>query len=84
MKIVDLCKQIEKDVNSNKPKEDTPDAKVVALFAPVGYKSIDDERANASLVLRGDVFKTSFPGFVILTDAKHQDPAPVNNELFRP
>ena len=84
LKIVDLCKQIEKDVNSNKPKEDTPDSKVVALFAPVGYKSIDDERANASLVLRGDVFKTSFPGFVILTDAKHQDPAPVNNELFRP
>ena len=47
-------------------------------------KSIDDERAKAQLVLRGDVFKTSFPGFMILTDAKHQDPAPVNNELFRP
>ncbi len=84
LKIVDLCKQIEKEVNEKRIDKTLPESKVVALFAPVGYKSIDDERAKAQLVLRGDVFKTSFPGFMILTDAKHQDPAPVNNELFRP
>lgn len=84
LKVVDLCKQMEKNVNDNRTDKTAPESKVVPLFAPVGYKSIDDERANASLILRGDVFKTSFPGFVVLTDAKHQDPAPVNNELFRP
>ena len=84
LKVVDLGKQMEKSLNDNKKDPLQPDAKVVSLFAPVGYKSVDDERANAQLMLRGDVFKTSFPGFVVLTDAKHQDPAPANNELFRP
>ncbi|MBQ7642090.1 MAG: hypothetical protein IJS83_06435 [Acholeplasmatales bacterium] len=84
LKVVDLCKKMEKDVNANKKDKNQPDSKIVPLFAPVGYKSIDEARANASIVLRGDVFKTSFPGFVVLTDAPHQDPAPVNNELFRP
>ncbi len=82
-KYVELCKTMKKNINESK-EEGKPDVEVVPLFAPVGYKSIDDERANASIVLRGDVFKTSFPGFVVLTDAPHQDPAPVNNELFRP
>ena len=84
VKFVDLCKKMESDVNANKADKDMPDLKVVPLFAPVGYKSIDEERAKAAIVLRGDVFKTSFPGFVILKDVPHQDPAPVNNELFRP
>jgi hypothetical protein len=84
LKIMDLCKKMEADVNKTRKEKEQPETKIVALFAPVGYKSIDDARAEAQLILRGDVFKTSFPGFVVLTDAKHQDPAPVNNELFRP
>ena len=55
-----------------------------ALFAPVGYRSVDEERAKAQLVLRGDVFQTAFPGFVVLTDEPNQDIRPVNNKLFRP
>lgn len=55
-----------------------------ALFAPVGYSSVDEARAKASLMLKGDVFKTSFPGFKYLTHAAHEDPKIVLDELFRP
>jgi hypothetical protein len=82
-KYVELCKTMKKNINESK-EEGKPDVEVVPLFAPVGYKSIDDERANASIVLRGDVFKTSFPGFVVLKDEKNQDIIPAHNELFRP
>lgn len=82
-KFVDLCKKMKKDINENKEK-DKKDVDVIPLFAPVGYKSIDEERANASIVLRGDVFKTSFPGFVVLKDEKNQDIIPAHNELFKP
>ena len=56
----------------------------VALYAPVGYKSIDEERAKASLTLKGDVFQTTFPGFIILNDEAHQDFNVKPEELFRP
>ncbi|MCR5231502.1 MAG: hypothetical protein K6B64_02545 [Acholeplasmatales bacterium] len=56
----------------------------VPLYAPVGYKSIDQERAKASLTLKGDVFQTTFPGFIKLTDAEKQDFNVKPEELFRP
>ena len=56
----------------------------IPLYAPVGYKSIDPERAKASLTLKGDVFQTTFPGFIKLTDAEHQDFNVKPDELFRP
>ena len=56
----------------------------VPLYAPVGYKSIDNERAKASLTLKGDVFQTTFPGFIKLTDEPHQDFNVKPEELFRP
>ena len=68
LKFVNLCK--EKDV---KP-----------LMATVGYMSIDDDRAKAGLALKGDVFKTTFPGFFILTDEEKQDMSIKPENLFRP
>lgn len=47
-------------------------AEIVPLFAPVGYKSIDEERAKASLTLKGDVFMTTFQGFIKLTKDEKQ------------
>lgn len=47
-------------------------ANVVTLFAPVGYRSVDPDRARASLILKGDLYLTTFPGFIELTDAPHQ------------
>lgn len=57
---------------------------IIPLMAPVGYMSIDDERAKAAIALRGDVFKTTFPGFLILTDEENQDMALKPNTIFRP
>ena len=56
----------------------------VALYAPVGYKSIDEERAKAQLTLKGDVFQTMFPGCIVLNDQEHQDFNVKPEELFRP
>ena len=55
-----------------------------ALYAPVGYRSIDEERAKAQLTLKGDVFQTTCPGFIRLTDAPTQDFNVKPEELFRP
>ena len=57
---------------------------ITPLMAPIGYKSIDDERANQGLALKGDVFKTTFPGFLILTDEEKQDMRLDPEKLFRP
>ena len=46
---------------------------IVPLFAPVGYKSIDDDRAKESLTLKGDVFMTTFQGFIKLTKVEKQE-----------
>ena len=43
------------------------------LYGTVGYKSIDEARAKAGMMLKGDVFYTSFPGFVLLTAEEHQN-----------
>ena len=47
-------------------------ADIVPLFAPVGYKSIDEDRAKESLTLKGDVFMTTFQGFLKLTKDEKQ------------
>ena len=54
------------------------------LYGTVGYMSIDEERAKAGLTLKGDVFKTSFPGFHVLTDEPTQNYQVPVTELFRP
>ena len=68
LQLVELCKKM----------NTTP------LFAPVGYQSVDEARAKESLMLKGDVFKTQFPGFVYLTDEEKQDPKISVDKLFRP
>lgn len=45
---------------------------IIPLFAPVGYRSLDKDRAIAGLMLRGDIFVTIFRGFVILNDTPDQ------------
>ncbi len=65
-------------VKQSKEKGITP------LFAPVGYKSIDPERAKAGLTLRGDVFQTSFPGFIVLNDEEKFNYSVKPEDLFRP
>ncbi len=57
---------------------------ITPLFAPVGYRSIDEDRAKASLVLKGDVFQTMFPGFIILNDEEQFDYNVKPENLFRP
>ena len=57
---------------------------ITPLMAPIGYMSIDDERAKAGIALKGDVFKTTFPGFLILTDEENQDMKLTQENLFRP
>lgn len=54
------------------------------LMAPVGYLSIDKDRAQAGLALKGDVFRTTFPGFLVLTDEKEQDMSVNPEKMFRP
>ena len=56
----------------------------IGLYASVGYRSIDEERAKAVLVLKGDVFQTLFPGFIVLTDEEKQDMMVPVEQLFRP
>ena len=53
------------------------------LYGTVGYKSIDEARAKAQMMLKGDVFYTSFPGFVKLTDAPEQKLQVPKEELFQ-
>lgn len=57
---------------------------ITPLMAPVGYMSIDEARGKAGIALKGDVFKTTFPGFLILTDEENQDMALKPEKLFRP
>ena len=45
---------------------------IIPLFAPVGYRSLDKERAIEGLMLRGDIFVTIFRGFVILNETPDQ------------
>ncbi|MGM9969495.1 MAG: hypothetical protein ACI35S_03760 [Anaeroplasma sp.] len=57
---------------------------MIPLYAAVGYKSIDEARAKAGLTLKGDVFMTSFPGFIKLTDEPNQNFNVKIEDLFRP
>lgn len=44
----------------------------IPLFAPVGFASIDKERAQASLALKQDLYNTLFRGYIILNDEPEQ------------
>lgn len=57
----------------------------IALYAPVGYRSTDEERAKAGLALKGDVFRVTFPGFIELGEEEHLDYTKIKPEdYFRP
>lgn len=45
----------------------------IPLFAPIGFKSTDKERALASMMLKGDTYDVLFRGFIKLTDEEHQE-----------
>lgn len=51
------------------------------LFAPIGFKSIDSERANAGLALKGDLFDIIFRGFLVLTEEENQKMIVDNKEF---
>ena len=54
-------------------------------FAPVGFRSEDDQRANAGLLLKGDVFKITFPGFLIFDNREKLEYRDITiNDYFRP
>ena len=44
----------------------------------------DEERAKARLLLRGDIFITTFPGFIVLDDKETQEFDVKKAEMFRP
>ena len=45
----------------------------IPLFAPIGFKSTDTERALASMMLKGDTYDILFRGFIKLTEQEHQE-----------
>ncbi len=53
----------------------------IPLAAPVGFRSIDPDRAKAGMALKGDVFDVLFRGFIFLTDEEKQDMM-VENSAF--
>ena len=57
--------------------------KMVPLYAPVGFRSIDEARANASMTLKGDLFKTSFVGFIKLTKDLNQDVTIIPEHIYQ-
>ncbi|MCR5112469.1 MAG: hypothetical protein K6A63_00875 [Acholeplasmatales bacterium] len=57
---------------------------LIPLFASVGYRSIDGERAKAGLLLKGDVYVTTFPGFYILNDEDSYTFDVNKASMFRP
>lgn len=69
LKFVQMCKE----------RNTTP------LMAPVLYASIDKARAKEGIALKGDVFRTKCPGFIILNDEPEQDLTLTDeSKLFRP
>ncbi|MCR5349933.1 MAG: hypothetical protein K6E20_02975 [Acholeplasmatales bacterium] len=45
---------------------------IIPLFAPVGYRALDRQRAAEGIMLRGDIFVTIFRGFIILNETPDQ------------
>lgn len=45
----------------------------ISLFCPLGFKSIDNDRAKAELALKGDLFNIMYRGFVELTTDETQN-----------
>jgi hypothetical protein len=41
---------------------------VKAYQVPLGFLSIDEQRAKAQMTLKGDVFRVNFTGFLEITD----------------
>lgn len=58
------------------------DQGLVPLFAPVAFESIDKDRAEAKLALKGDVFKNHFIAMIKVTDADKMTPADVNESMY--
>ena len=50
-------------INDAKDRIDSLSKKILTIG--ITGVSIDEDRAKASLVLKGDVFQTMFPGFII-------------------
>ena len=51
----------------------------VSLFCPIGFKSVDEERAKAELALKGDLFNIMYRGFMILNAEETQDLVQASN-----
>ena len=67
LKVVELCKQHGS----------------IALFAPVGLKSDNEENASKQVIAAGDDMKIFFPGFVVLTDEPTQKLDVKNDEYIQ-
>lgn len=55
---------------------------ITPLFAPVAFESIDKDRANAKLALKGDVFKNHFAGLIKVTGEEKVDPTKLTKDNF--
>ena len=49
---------------------------VIPLYAPIGFISEDPDRAKAALMLKGDVFKIIYRGFLVLNNMNKQNLMP--------
>ena len=56
--------------------------KIVPLFAPVSFESIDKARAEAKIALKGDVFKNHFPGLIKITGEERVAPNEITPDDF--
>ena len=55
---------------------------LVPLFAPVAFESIDKDRAEQKIALKGDVFKNHFIAMIKVTDDDKLTPADLNESLY--
>ena len=55
--------------------------KIIPLFAPVSFESIDKDRAEARVALKGDVFKNHFINLIKVTDAPKVTPNDYNDDM---
>ncbi len=53
----------------------------IPLYAPIGFRSTDSERAKASMALKGDTFDILFRGFIQLNDKESQNLIVENTEF---
>lgn len=55
---------------------------LVPLFAPVAFESIDKDRAEQKIALKGDVFKNHFIAMIKLDDTDKMTPADINESMY--